>query len=68
MMRTMQTCEESMHDGHSYYTIKIHNGSETRYCMYVLLEYLVYMITSYREHSQCDDKSKPGGDLLSLQI
>ena len=36
--------------------------------MYVLLEYLVCMITSYREHSQFDDKSKPGGDLLSLQI
>ena len=32
MMRTMQTCEESVHDGHPY-TIKIHNGSGTA-CMF----------------------------------
>ena len=31
-------CEESMHDGHLYYTIKIHNGYLIRYCKFVLLE------------------------------
>ena len=47
----MQTCEDLVRDGHPYYTIKdtqwIPDQIRT---VYMFIEYLVYMFTSYREH------------------